>query len=250
MFFRKKNKNLRVSFATSCYEKDWEYIIKDGKYLKIKMIGNHLYPFQERILIINNVSNYSQVALEAKKRVEEGVLTHFYIAKDLEKEVLDFFNLKREAFKAYPSFRDDWVFYNALGVLTAIYVSRLDYFLFHTGDVYLDKPVDWIEDALDLMEKREDLKVANLLWNNQYDEAKRESYRTKKSFFISESGFSDQQFLVKREDFRAPIYSEIREDSHHYPRGDVFEKRVFSFMKNHKWKRIIYRHGSYIHESF
>ncbi|MBU6447214.1 MAG: hypothetical protein KGQ49_07435, partial [Verrucomicrobia bacterium] len=54
--------------------------------------------------------------------------------------------------------------------------------------------------------------------------------------------------LVKTADFQAPIYGEIRADGAHYPRGDVLEKRIFSYMKNRGWARITYRRGSYTHE--
>ena len=55
------------------------------------------------------------------------------------------------------------------------------------------------------------------------------SFRVKGYFYVAKEGFSDQMFLIKVADFRALIYSEIRFDAAHFPRGDVFEKRVFSF---------------------
>jgi len=99
------------------------------------------------------------------------------------------------------------------------------------------------------MEKNPRIKVANPTWNRNYKEAKSESRRTTWNFYLAGQGFSDQLFLVRREDFQKPIYGEIRPDSHHYPRGDVFEKRVFSYMKNRGWERITFRRGSYIHEN-
>jgi hypothetical protein len=66
---------------------------------------------------------------------------------------------------------------------------------------------------------------------------------------MAKKGFSDVCFLVKTEDFKKPIYNEIREDSAHFPRGDVFEKRVYSFMKNHKWQRITYVDGICVHKN-
>lgn len=249
MFFKKKLKPPTVSYATSCYENDWKYILNEPDYLKTKLIGNNLYKFDCTILVINNVNDYEEVFSSAKKKLSDRVLSNVYIAKDFESEVLSFFNLKREDFKAYEGYRDSWIFYNAIGVLTAIYLCKTDYLLYHTGDAYLEKPVDWIPCAIDLMERKKKYKVANLIWNNNVEEVHKESYKTTKDFYVSKNGFSDQQFLVKQDDFRKPIYNEIREDSHHYPRGDVFEKRVFSFMKNHGWKRITYRYGSYIHKN-
>lgn len=249
VFLRKKIGSPVVSYATCCYEDDWRYILQKPDYLKIKHIENNLYNFDSKILIINNVSNYGEVFSFAEKKVKEGVLSHVYIAKDFEREVLSFFNLKKEDFKADKGYKDEWVFYNAMGVLTAIYLSKTDYLLYHTGDCYLEAPVNWISLAIGEMERKKKYKVANLCWNNNLEEAEKESYKRTKNFYVSKSGFSDQQFLVKLDDFKRPIYNEIRNDSHHFPRGGVFEKRVFSFMKNHRWKRITYRHGSYIHKN-
>ena len=248
MFLKNKLPNPTVSYATSCYEKDWRYILGQPDYLKVKQIENNQYNFAKKVLIINNVFDYEEVLRAAEKKIKEGVLTDVYIAKDYEQQALDFFNLKKEDFKAYKENKDQWVFYNATGVLTAIYLCKTDYLLFHTGDCYLDEPVNWIGAAIELMERKNKYKVANLCWNNNFEEVEKESYKRTKKFYVSKSGFSDQQFLFKSEDFKRPIYNEIRKDSHHFPWGDTFEKRVFSFMKNHRWKRITYRYGHYIHK--
>jgi hypothetical protein len=69
------------------------------------------------------------------------------------------------------------------------------------------------------------------------------------NFYVAKQGFSDQMFLVRTSDFKAPIYSEMRLDASHYPRGDVWEARVFSYLKNRGYRRITFRHGSYVHEN-
>ncbi|HSX25656.1 MAG TPA: hypothetical protein VLE89_01445 [Chlamydiales bacterium] len=228
-----------VAFATACWEKDWRLILLDPDYLRIKQIGNHRYPFSEKLLIINNVKDLDAVIRAAQAKVNEGVLTRFIIA---EEAMLEPFGLKRSDFT-------EWQYYNALAPLAAIHSCQSDYLLYHTGDVYLSKPVNWIPKAICRMEKNPNYKVANLTWNERYQEAKKESDRRDWSFYVAKQGFSDQQFLVKRIDFHRPIYGEIHLDSNHYPRGDVFEKRVFSYMKNRGWERITFRWGSYTHEN-
>jgi hypothetical protein len=252
MFFFKKEEPITnsVTFATAVWENDWKELLLNNEFLPIKKIANHDWNFQERILIINNVKNYPEVIEHAQKWVDKKVLTNFYIAKDFEKEVFTFFNLKRQDFKTDGKKTDDWVYYNGLAPLSAIFHTKTDYLLYMTGDAWLEKKTPWIEKSIRFMQKYPQFKVANPTWNDNYPEAKKESYRTKKDFFLHKSGFSDQCFLVKTEDFKKPIYGEIREDSHHYPNGDVFEKRVFSFMKNRSWERITFRHGSYQHKSF
>jgi hypothetical protein len=241
-----------VTFATTVWERDWRQILLDKDYLKVKQIENHLFPFNERLLVINNVKDVKAVQEAASAKVKEGVLTRYVIAPEVADETMDFFQLRLSDF--VPSLDTDvkgeWLYYNALGPLTAIYECRSDYLLYHTGDVYLEKPVSWIPRALRRLEKVPSYKVANLTWNENYEEAKREAERSEFHFYVSKRGFSDQQFLIKREAFRKPIYGEIRPDSEHFPRGDVWEKRVFSYLLNRGLDRITYKRGSYTHKNF
>lgn len=234
---------MKCTFATTCWENDWRHILLTPDYLGVKMIGHHNFPFDERVLVINNVQNLDVVKEVAEDLMQKGILTKVLIAAELSEVVLSFFCLKR------TDFPNDWVYYNALGPLTAIYALETEYLLYHTGDVFLDKPVEWIPKSIRLMERNPKFQVANLIWNQQIREVQKESYRRSWNFFYAKEGFSDQQFLVKKSTFRAPIYSEIRSDSHHYPWGDIFEKRVFSFLKNRNFERIICSMGSYTHEN-
>jgi hypothetical protein len=253
MFWLRTRPLPTVAFATSVWEKDWRPILLDPEYLPVKQIGNHCFPFSEKILVINNVLDEEAVQKAAAVWVSRGVLTRVVKA---EERVLASFALTRSDFRVgadaveYEGVNPDWIYYNALGPLTAIRECRSDYLLYLTGDVRMELPCDWVHPALALMEKEDQIKVANPLWNGRYEEAKRESSYKRGAFFVAKEGFSDQLFLVRRREFQQPIYGEIRADSAHYPRGDVFEKRVFSYMKNRGWERITYRRGSYTHENF
>lgn len=249
-FFLKKKALPNVTFATCCWEKDWRQILLDPEYLRVKQIANHRFPFAERILIINNVLDLDEVKIAAAKKVEDGTLTKVIVAEEMASQVFDFFQLKKSDFIPEQGASSDWLYYNALAPLTAIYMSSCDYLLYLTGDVRLERPVSWIEKSIRRMEKVAEYRVANLVWNENFREAKKESYKKEWNFFVAKQGFSDQLFLVRTQQFRQPIYGEIRADSHHYPRGAVWEKRVFSYLKNRELKRITYRRGSYIHENF
>lgn len=241
-----------VSFATCCWERDWRTILFDPDYLSIRQIGNHCFPFAEKILVINNVSDLEAVQQAAQRKIDEGILTRYIVA---EESILSFFQLNRSDFQPgpdaihYPGVNADWIYYNALAPLAAIYEAKSDYLLYLTGDVRLDQPLNWIEKALRWMEKDPRISVANPVWNEKYKEAKKESYKSTWNFYAAKQGFSDQLFLVKQCEFRQPIYGEIRTDGSHYPRGDVFEKRVYSYLKNRDKRRIIFRRGSYTHEN-
>ncbi len=245
-----------VTFATSVWDKDWRHVLLDPDYLRVRQIGNHSFPFSERLLVINNVSDPSAVRAAAEAKVADGTLTGYCLSDEIAPTALSFFQLERADFRVGPDapnyigVNPDWIYYNALGPLSALYAARSEYLLYLTGDVKLDKKVDWIGQSIRRMEKSAFLKVANLVWNGRVHEARKESYKREWNFYLAKEGFSDQMFLVKTSDFRQPIYGEIRPDSSHFPRGDVWEKRAFSAMKNRGWERLIYARGSYTHENF
>jgi hypothetical protein len=135
--------------------------------------------------------------------------------------------------------------------LVGIYLCDTDYLLYFTGDTWLDKKIDWIEPALTEMEKNENYKVANPVWNRKYDEAKKEATSEIEDFYVG-FGFSDQCFLVRTKDFKAQIYNEANPLSERYPKygGETFEKRVDSWMRNHNYLRLTFKHGYYLHEDF
>lgn len=240
---------ISCDFATTVWENDWRHILLTPGYLENKMMGNHCFNFKNRLLVINNVKNLSCVKEVASYFVEKGILTEIVVAREIEEDLLNFFCLKKEDFISSDGVVHEWVYYNALGPLSAIYLAKSPYLLYHTGDVWLEKPVSWVEKSIAMMENDSKIQVANLIWNGNLEEVKRESYKKTWNFFFAKEGFSDQQFLVRKDVFCKPIYSDIRSDSHHYPRGDVFEKRVFSFLKNHGYERLIARAGSYIHQN-
>lgn len=255
MFFRRKPLPT-VTFATTVWEKDWRQILFDPEYLPVRQIQNHQFPFSEKLLVINNVDDVAAVKRAACDLIDKGVLTRFVVADEIAADVLRFFKLQRSDFRIgpdagnYENVTPAWIYYNALGPLAAIYSCQGDYLLYLTGDVRLDEPVDWIPAALKKMERFPRYKVANLTWNGNYAEARRESVGCHGAFYVADQGFSDQLFLMRRQDIQRPIYGEIRVDSAHFPRGDVFEKRVFSWLKNNGFQRITHRKGSYVHQNF
>jgi len=245
-----------VSFATTVWENDYRFVLSSSNYLKERQIENHNFSFSEKILLINNVADLDAVRTLANQKLKSDILTHVYLTEELSGEVFSFFNLERTDFRVtektdlYPSYNSDWLYYNALGPLTALYVARSDYLLYQTGDVYLNEKLDWIGKAIRRMEELPSCKVANPVWNGKYSEARGEAYKKEWNFYHAKQGFSDQMFLVKVKDFRQPMYGELCTDSVYFPRGNPWEKRAFSGMKIRGWERLIYRRGSYTHENW
>jgi hypothetical protein len=230
-----------VTFETKCWEGDWEFLLKTPRLERMITWNNFL--FAERILFINNVRNNAKVCARAEKLVKANVLTDFCLVEDHAAEALDFFQLSRD------SLGRGYVY--SIAELVSIYRCGTEFLLHFSGDSIPAAKTDWVVKALGEFQRNDRVKVANPIWNHKFDEARRESFDENEEFFRG-FGFSDQCYLVRAADFRAPIYQETHPDSARYPGygGELFEKRVDSWMRNHGFHRITCKHCSYVHRNF
>jgi GT2 family glycosyltransferase/tetratricopeptide (TPR) repeat protein/2-polyprenyl-3-methyl-5-hydroxy-6-metoxy-1,4-benzoquinol methylase len=227
-----------VTLETKCWEGDWERILKTD-HLRV-LAAHNGHPFACRMLMINNVSDPEEVCRWAHRAVDDGRLTRFVVVEDRADEALGFFGLTREELGR------GYVY--SIAELVAIYLCETDYLLHFSGDSFLPVPCEWIPPALAVFEGDERVRVANPTKDEDYREARRESFEESPDWYLG-FGFSDQCYLVRTADFRARIYGEKHPASARYPDygGDLFEKRVDSWMRTHGWVRATYRHGFYFH---
>lgn len=121
---------MSVTFATACYEADWEIILKSD-YLKNK-IEMCNYCFDRKILVINNVNDLKTVLKYAEKAKVKGVIDDYYVADDYTDEVLEFFGMAADEFPGKT-------IYYAIGVFVSLYFCNTDYFVYFTGDSRIEK---------------------------------------------------------------------------------------------------------------
>ena len=231
-----------VTFEIKVYENDWEHLLI-GEYLD-KIIGLCNYDFKKKYLFINNVTNLNEVKKYADIKVKNGIIDEYFVVYDYVKEALKYFNIEKESFKNG--------YYYSISELVSIYLCQTNYLLHFSSDSYLDESqVNWIDKAITIFKERDDIIVANPVWNFAYKEAKKESLTEMDDFYVG-YGFSDQCYLIKTNVFKEQIYNEKHIDSDRYPKygGELFEKRVDSFMRNHKKLRITSKEISYIHKNF
>ena len=178
-----------TTFITNCWERDWDILLKTN-FLKNKIERNE-WEFTKKVLLINNVKDRVEVEKYSRKMVNAGVLTDYFFVEDYIDEALKCFQLSKDALgKGY---------YYSNHELVGIYLCDTDYLLYFTGDTWLDKKIDWVEPALTELEKNQNYKVANLVWNRRDNEAKEESFSEIDDFYVG-FGFSDQCFLVRTKD--------------------------------------------------
>ncbi len=231
---------MEVDFETKCYENDWEIVLGNG-YLRA-ITGRCAYPFSKRRLVINNVKRRDPVESAARAAIARGDLDEYLFVEDHADAALEFFQIDK------ASFGRGYVY--SISELVGLNASKADYLLHFASDSYPRRQSRWIEPAIELMEGRSDMVVANLCWDNQYRQAEKESFDQAGDFFVSH-GFSDQCYLAKMSVFRAPIYGEDNPASARYPdyADDLFEKRVDAYMRNHGAKRLTHRSESYMHRN-
>jgi hypothetical protein len=231
----------KVTFFTNCWEGDWRYLLKTNR-LK-NMIENNDFPFTQKILCISNVEDLPKVEKYAKKFVEKGILTSYFVADQYVSETLNFFDLTKEELKQSYKY--------TLAPLTCLYLCQTEYLVHHTGDVILPKKRDWISPSIIELNKSEQFVVANPTWDGKYESARSESFAENDNYFIG-FGFSDQCYLIKKDTFCRPIYKEWNEASARYPEYGMwgFERRVDSWMRNHNLTRLTCKFADYRHDTF
>jgi len=225
-----------VTFETKCWEQDWEALLKTDRLEQ--MIARNQFAFADRVLIVNNVDHRDEVARHAQAAVDRGLLTTFHFAADYADEALRFFDIERE------SFGSGYVY--SIAELIGIYLCRGDYLLHFSSDSILRRPIDWVTPSIDALTQLPNVAVVNPMWHPDWPA--KESCRESPGFYLG-NGFSDQCYLVRTAEFRAPIYNHRHPNSERFPKygGQLFEKRVDAWMLNTERYRLTFKHAWYDH---
>ena len=229
----------KIKFEIKCWERDWEILLKTNRISKI--VEYNCYSFANISLLINNVKNIDKVKFYADKLIEKSIISEYIVVDDYAEDALDFFNLsKKQLGRGYVY---------SISELVGIYLSKEDFILHFSSDTFLKEKVEWIDKAIPYLNEKN--KVANLTWNNKFDEAKNESTSENNNFYYS-YGFSDQMYLIRTKDFKKQIYNHKHIESDRYPKygGELFEKRIDSWLRDNNFNRLTFKHASYFHENF
>ena len=231
----------QITFATNVWEGDWKFVLRTGRLKKI--IDSCKWDFEERVLYINNVSDREKVAKAAQKHIDKGVITSFIFVDDSAAQTLEYFHMDKDSFKGG--------YYYSIQELTAVLRCKTKYLLHLTCDTVIQGPESWIMDAINYMEKDPSILTAQPL-GDPGDVLAKGNLVSEDALFYRCFGFSDQCYLIRPEDFRKPIYNETNEASSRYPSyaGELFEKRIDSYMRNHGKYKIASKITKYKHQNF
>ena len=150
--------------------------------------------------MINNVDDIDKVRHYAEKKIKKGIIDQYFIVDEYANTTLDFFNIDIQSF--------DGGYYYSIAELVGIYTCKTDYLIHFSSDTIADNSrSSLIREAIEILNERRDVLVANPTWDFNFLQAKEESFDSAGNFFLG-YGFSDQCYLIRTDDFRKQIYNE------------------------------------------
>jgi hypothetical protein len=235
----------RVTFETKCWQGDFETILAPG-YLA-EAIKRHIYKFHRRVLFINNVESHSRELVRdmAFERVADGTIDCFYFVDEYIEDALIWFKLNKE------SLGKGYMYSSAEIVAVRRLESVADFIVHYSSDSALAIEYDWISQALDIFKKEPKVFVVNPCWNGRVWEAAYESIADRASYYLGH-GFSDQCYMMKIQEVLRADLNLRHPCSERYPKygGELFEKRIDSYMRCNGLLRATLKHISYVHPAF
>ncbi len=242
MIYIDGNSPLDVRLDTKVWEGDYKTILTPF-YLN-KLSSRTGIPAPNIRIFINNVMIPRNVRRLAERARKDGLIGDYFLVDEIATEVLSFFNLKRSSFGTGYRY--------SICELAAIYMNELPYTLHFSGD---SLPLNTISNNFYAHAKsalkQENVRVINLMWNQDKIEHELQSDTQDLLFWYSKGGFSDQMYFISTSEFRRNIYDFVHPLSNRYPSyaGNLFEKRVDSWMQCHNYLRATYKQGVYLHEN-
>ena len=225
-----------VDLFLTCFERTYRRVLAPG--FVEAVADQNRCNFGRVVVVINNVADPAAAAGMAEARRESGEITEWHFVSNHIGEVYRLFGLSRKKLGRIHYYSDH--------LLVAAMLPGSRYMLHWDADIRLAAPVDWIGPSVDLLERDSRVFTANPSWGS--DSIFRETLREKGPFAIG-YGFSDQVFLVRKEEISQPIYNYFALPSLRYPLshiGRIFESRVDSYMRRMRY-RATYRPAVYHH---
>ena len=231
--------------SVDCYIDCWEGSYRD--LLVPGVLGQryaaHEYPFARRVLTINNVDDQRDIVARADAAVARGECDAYVLVADELPMALERCGLCMADIAPVKHFVD----FHLVTVATA----SADYVLHNAGDVVLERPFNWVSDAVERLARNRRYLIAAPNFLSHPGLVERESLRFDAPYWVG-YGFTDQCFLGATRRLAAPIYREWNLISNRYPMahlGRIFEARVDAYMRNHKLLRITDARLGYIHQA-
>lgn len=229
-----------VDLVVNCYERTYRDVLSPGFFGHL--VADNQREFAGRVVVINNVDDPQDARKRAEALLADGEITEFVFVADRIDAALRVAGLPRRALGGRPYFLDF-----ALVMAT---VGSSPYLLGWDAEVRLTEPADWVTPAVDLLESRPDVFSVAPRWPaREHDTLDEETVARQGPWHLGWA-FSDQVWLVRREEVASPIYRRFAPASlarnHDHP--FTFEARVESYQRAARRYRATHGSVRYHHE--
>jgi hypothetical protein len=226
-----------VDLVVNSYERTFRTVLAPGFFPDI--VAQNRRSFTRKIALINNVDNKQEAKDLADRLIARGEIDAYFFVEDYLSQALNITGLTYQDLGRVPNYSDC--------SLVAVTLPGSAYLLYWDAEVRLQKLANWVDPSLELMESDKRILVANPNW--QKPTLERETLAKAGKFAIG-YGFSDQMFLVRKNDLARPIYqchclASLRNPFAHV--AAIFEQRVDAFMRTHRRLRATYMDATYEH---
>ncbi|MFN0058773.1 MAG: hypothetical protein ACKVX7_09990 [Planctomycetota bacterium] len=228
-----------IDLVVNVFERTYRRVLAPGWF--DTLIAAQCRSFAQRVVLINNVDDVAAAGRSAETRRRAGEIDAYYFVRDQLPAALAGVGLSTRDLGRIPHYTD-WA-------VVAVAMPGNPWLVHWDAEAALVAPSDWVTPSIELMERDPRVAVANPSWRADWDE------RDGREFvgdFALGGGFSDQVFLVRREEFARPIYGHWSLASWRYPLTHVariFEARVDAYLRATQRLRATHLRCIYRHES-
>ena len=266
----------KITFATTCYEKDIDKVTSPEYAKKLFRVGNDCIDY--RILTVGNVSDKNSARKKCEALKELGIIDDFFFSYDYYKKLkrqfkgcsrLSFLRRKKIRLIIWEILyqRKFKPFYDGINYsvspMTACLVCPTKWLFYITEDVEIhsEKTEEWLSKSIDVMNNNDKVITATVIRadkdsTNEKEKVHRdwsveEAVSEDNDFWYSEI-FSDQCFLIDTDRVRKTreIFGEENDFcKKKYPiyGSNDFEQRLGAYIRNHKLLRATYKDDYYVH---
>lgn len=226
-----------VQLVVNTFERNYREVLQPGFFPRIE--EDNRRRFARRVALVNNVADPADARDRARALVAAGEIDDVHFVAERLAAALAQVGLSQHDLGAVPHYSDC--------SFVAVTLPGPPWLVYWDAEARLERPVDWVAPTIDFMEVDRRILVGNPVWPG--DTLERETLESHGDFAIG-LGFSDQVYLVRREEMARPIYSERCLARLRYPmahQGFIFEARVDSHMRHRGRLRGTYRRARYTH---
>lgn len=208
-----------VALVVNTYERTYRSVLKRGFFPAL--VASNLREFDEVVALVNNVEDESDARRRADELVASGEVTSYSFVADHIENALERAGLNARSLRRHPYLLD----YG----LVMPHVCESEWLLGWDAETRLESATNWVDPSIALLQRNPRLFHASLAWPGFHED---EGYESEEIGTIGDYsvnwGFSDQLFLLRREDLIGSIYRRFAPmaAARHAPHPTTFEYRV------------------------